>query len=115
MEFPRGSLGAAIKKAREGKNLTQEKLAEIIWISPAHMKQIESERRKPSVDLLYELVLALDFSFDYMFSNPDEDAQELIQKINLCLDRCDVHELQAAYATIEAMLKRVENVEEKAE
>jgi len=108
MEFPRGSLGAAIKKAREDKNLTQERLAEIIGISTAHMKQVENERRNPSVDLLYELVLALDFSFDYMFSNPDEDAQELIHKINLCLDRCDAHELQVAYATIEAMLKRGE-------
>ena len=52
MDLPRGLLGSAIKRARLDKNLTQEKLAEIINITPMHMKQLESERRNPSVEVL---------------------------------------------------------------
>ena len=113
MDSTRGSLGSAIKKARVEKKLTQEKLAEIIGITPAHMKQLESGRRKPSVDVLYKLVHALDLSLDSLFSNSDDDAQEMINRINLCLDRCNVHELQVAYATIEAMLNKVEKAEQE--
>jgi len=106
MDLPRGSLGSAIKKARLKKKLTQEKLAEIIDITSAHLKQLESERRKPSVDVLYRLVVALDMSLDSLFSNTDDKTQELKYQINLCLERCNVHELQVAYATIEAMLRK---------
>ena len=113
MDSTRGSLGGAIKKARVEKKLTQEKLAEIIGITPAHMKQLESERRKPSVDVLYKLVFALDLSLDSLFSNPDDNTQELKYRINLCLDRCSIHELQVAYATIEAMLKKEEKADQK--
>ncbi len=106
MDLLRGSFGNAIKKARLGKSLTQEKLAELINITPMHMKQLESERRNPSVEVLYRLVYALDLSLDSLFSNPDDNTQELRNKINLCLDRCNEHELQVIYATIEAMLKK---------
>ena len=106
MELPRGTFGRAIKNARNAKKLTQEKLAEMIGITPAHMKQIESERRNASVEVLFKLVNALDLSLDFIFSNSDDDKQELAYKINLCLDRCSVHELQVVYATIEAMLNK---------
>ena len=111
MDSPQGSLGVAIKNARIEKKLTQEKLAEIIGITAAHMKQLESERRKPSVDVLYRLVFALNLSLDSLFANANDNTQELKRKISLCLERCSVHELYVAYATIEAML----NNEEKAE
>ena len=113
MDSPRGSLGSAIKNARVEKKLTQERLAEIIGITPAHMKQLESERRKPSVDVLYKLVHALNLSLDSLFSNTDDNSQDLKQRINLCLDRCSVHELQVAYATIEAMLNKEEKAEQE--
>ena len=113
MDSPRGSLGSAIKRARVEKKLTQEKLAEMIDITSAHLKQLESNRRNPSVDVLYKLVRALDFSIDSLFSNSDDDVQELIHRINLCLERCNVHELQVAYATIEAMLKKEEKADQE--
>ena len=106
MELPRGLLGSAIKRARLNKNLTQERLAEIINITPMHMKQIESGRRNPSVYVLYRIVYALDFSLDSLLSNHDDEAQELRNKINLSLNRCSIHELQVVYATIEALLKK---------
>jgi len=108
MELERGVFGSAVKKARHEKGLTQEKLAELIEITPMHVKQLESERRNPSVAVLFKLVNALDMSLDSLFSNTDDELQGLKDKISLCLGRCNVHELQIAYATIEAMLKKGE-------
>ena len=106
MSIPSGSFGSAIKKARLSKKLTQEKLAEEIGITPMHVKQLESERRNPSVEVLYKLVNALDLSVDALFSDLTDEEQELKLKINLSLNKCSVHELQVAYSTIEALIKK---------
>jgi len=113
MISPRSSLGNAIRAARIDKKLTQEKLSEKIDITPAHLKQLESNRRNPSVDVLYKLVRALDLSIDSLFSNIGDDTKELINRIHLCLERCSVHELQVVYATIEAMLKKEERADQE--
>jgi len=105
MSIPHGMLGSAIKKARLDKKLTQEKLAELICITPMHIKQLESERRKPSVDVLYKLVSALDLSLDSLFSDIEDDKQEIRNKILLSLDHCNIREMEVAYATIEAIRK----------
>ena len=105
MSIPHGVLGSAIKKARLDKNLTQEKLAEMIGITPMHVKQLESERRNPSVDVLYKLVTALDLSLDTLFSDNEDAKQKLRNKILLSLGHCTVREMEIAYATIEAMRK----------
>ena len=57
-------LGEAIRSARIRKGLTQEALAELLDITPIHLKNMESSRRKPSVPLLFEMMELLDFSVD---------------------------------------------------
>ena len=58
------ALGEAIRAARMRKGLTQEALAELLDITPIHLKNIEGSRRKPSVPLLFSLMELLDFSVD---------------------------------------------------
>jgi len=106
MEIPRGSFGDAVKKARLSKGYTQEKLAELLEITPVHVKQLESERRNPSAKVLLKLVNTLDLSLGSLFTEHDDEMNEIREKINLCLDRCSVHELQVTYATIEALLNK---------
>lgn len=101
-----GLLGNAIKEARVRKKLTQEQLAEAVGITAAHLKQVESERRNPSVDLLFKLVQTIDLSLDSVFSQNNDSTLELRNRISLSLDQCDVHELEVAYATIEALRKK---------
>jgi len=113
MYSPRSSLGIAIRKARNDKKMTQEHLAEMIDITPAHLKQLESNRRNPSIEVLYKLVLALDLSVDTLFANTDDSTQELKNRINLCLERCSVHELQVTYAMVEALLKKGDKEEQE--
>ena len=57
-------LGEAIRSARMKKGLTQEALSELLDITPVHLKNIESSRRKPSVPLLFQMMAVLDFSVD---------------------------------------------------
>ena len=64
MSIRQGALGEAIRMARRRKGLTQEELAERLDITPAHLKHIESERRNPSVPLLFQMMELLDFSVD---------------------------------------------------
>ena len=64
MTAEKWQLGEAIRSARMRKGLTQEALAELLDITPIHLKNMESSRRKPSVPLLFEMMELLDFSVD---------------------------------------------------
>lgn len=57
-------LGNAIRAARMKKGYTQEHLAEILNITPSHLKMMEGGRRNPSVPLLFQMMELLDFSVD---------------------------------------------------
>lgn len=57
-------LGQAIRSARMRRGITQEVLAEMLDITPIHLKNIEGSRRKPSVPLLFQMMEILDFSVD---------------------------------------------------
>ena len=57
-------LGEAIRAARIRRGLTQEALAELLDITPIHLKNMESARRNPSVPLLFQMMALLDFSVD---------------------------------------------------
>ena len=54
----------ALQRARLSSGLTQEALAELLDITPIHLKNMESSRRNPSVPLLFALMELLDLSVD---------------------------------------------------
>ncbi|OGM54626.1 hypothetical protein A3F62_04840 [Candidatus Woesebacteria bacterium RIFCSPHIGHO2_12_FULL_44_11] len=58
----RKSIGDKIKRYRIKQGLTQEKLAEILDISIAHLSYIENSKRLPSLKMLRRLALALKVS-----------------------------------------------------
>ena len=43
------ALREAIRNERKNKRITQEELAEMLEVSPTHVKHIESGHRKPSI------------------------------------------------------------------
>jgi len=103
MALSRSELARAIKKARNSKGMTQDKLAEAVGISSPHIKQVESGRRRPSNDLLFRISLALDLSLDSLLTKKDDSLQELRGKINVSLGQCSVDELEVTYATLGAL------------
>lgn len=102
MCLEKGKLGNTIRQARISNNLTQEELAEIVGITPTHLKHIESEHRKPSIDVLFKFVYHLHFSLDTLFLNSDQSPERFqqYQEIQLLLQDCSLKELRAMSAAL---------------
>lgn len=58
------ALREAIRNERKNKRITQEELAEMLEVSPTHVKHIESGHRKPSIEILFGLAKILNISLD---------------------------------------------------
>ena len=87
-------LGVVIKQSRLDKRFSQEQLAEILDITPTHVKHIESGRRKPSVDLLFQMADVLGFSLDDLVDRKKENSvQKKKERIINVLNECDESEL----------------------
>ncbi len=105
----RKRLGAQIKASRLENKMTQEHLAEVIEIAPSHVKQIEAGTRNPSIEVLYKLVITLNFSVDDIFFPDRNDGKELLHKIERSLRLCTLHDLRVINSTITALLDESEN------
>ena len=62
-------LGKNISIARNKKHLTQEQLAEKIDVSTVFISQIETAVRKPSLETVYKLSLALNTTIDSLIGS----------------------------------------------
>ena len=87
-----GALGDAIKCARLKLNMTQEELAEKIEVTPTHLKHMESEHRKPSVEVLFKLADILSMSLDNIIFECGKK-EMLTGDINILLRECSEKEL----------------------
>ena len=80
-------LGAKIKQLRKNKNLTQEKLSEMINISQRNLAAIESGANFVKADTLEKLIVALDTTTEELFSNDYlRNTAELLKKIQNDID-----------------------------
>lgn len=62
------SLGSALKELRKGQGMTLAELAERTDSHVGNLSRIERDAAKPSLDLLYRLAEALNFSLTDIFS-----------------------------------------------
>ena len=96
-------LGSIIKATRLSQKLTREQLSEKIGISPRYLMSIENEKKKPSFDVLFNLIRALNISADSIFYPEAEvyniDKEQLVRLLN----SCDDYEIKVALATVRAM------------
>lgn len=108
-----GLLGDTIRRARMDNKMTQEQLAEAINISPTHMKHIESEHRKPSVevlfllaDVLFLLADVLNFSMDAMLMETQStEHAKRVNEMNLMMNKCTDEELDVFLAALRELMK----------
>ena len=105
MNIKSGTLGATIRKYRVLHGLSQEELAEAVGISPTHLKHIESEHRKPSVEVLFQLVRFLHISLDAILL-PQEDLRSAKhEEIHALLQECSESELAIVCDIMRSLLK----------
>lgn len=63
------SIGRRIKHYRMGKKLSQEALADIVYITGRHISNIETGAKPPSLELLILIANALDVSADDLLTD----------------------------------------------
>ena len=92
------NLGKRIQEIRKSKNLTQEKLAEMIGIDTPNLSNIERGKRFLSAETLEKIIKSLDvrekdlFDFEHLKSKDD-----LINSINTILNESDINEIEYYY------------------
>ena len=71
-------VGANIQRARERAGLTQDRLSELIGVTPNHVSAIERGVYGVSVETLYKLCLALGVGADFLLFGNVPDREELL-------------------------------------
>ncbi|MBN7771746.1 helix-turn-helix domain-containing protein [Clostridium aminobutyricum] len=99
----RKEFGSAIRNARLENKLTQERLAEMVGVTPVHVKQLEAGTRMPSVEVLHDIAIVLNLSVDRVFFPTETKDSELLDKIERVLRLCTPHDLRVVYATASAL------------
>lgn len=103
--FDSRRLGAALREARMEKNYTQEYLAELLNITPTHMKHIESGHRKPSIEVYFKMVEVLGFSTDnFLLAEAPIQTEAARRELTLLLTQCGPDQLMVLQATAQALL-----------
>ena len=104
------ALQEAIRSERKAKRITQEELAEMLGVSPTHVKHMESGHRKPSIEILFNLAKILNLSLDAVVFPKDasqsQDTREMIERI---LDGLDENALQFVLHVLEALCEKERN------
>ena len=103
-----GQLGNAIRNARIKMNYSQEKVAELVGITPTHLKHLESEHRKPSIEVLFNLCQTLNISLDSLLF-PSEIERPLLIELSNKASKCTDNQLKILLAVIHEMISQNES------
>ena len=60
MQFDNKAVGAAIRKARQEKNLSQDVLSSFAGIARTHLTMIENGDKQPNFETIWKIAVALD-------------------------------------------------------
>lgn len=67
MQVDYKAFGRRLREYRHARNLTQEKLSELVGVSFQHIGMLERGKRSPSMEMLISLCYALDCTCDAFF------------------------------------------------
>ncbi len=97
--------GQRVKQLRKNKKLTQEELAELIWMDPQHFCKMENGSHFPSLKNLLKLATALEIDVKELFNYNETPENETIRKINSTIKKLNDKELLFLNKTINSMLE----------
>lgn len=98
-------IGIAIKAARKKNGYTQEALAELLGVTPTHIKHIESGRRLPSVEILFSAAHLLHFSLDDLLPSKRQNQPVSLSKLDQVIQQCSKKELVLLEQVAEAIIQ----------
>lgn len=95
MELDYKAIGKRIKIARIKADLTQERLAEIVNVSPSHMSNIETGTTQVSLKLIVTIANALSITMDDILCDSVIKSRVQFEKdISEILEDCDEYEIR---------------------
>ena len=95
MEIDYKAIGQRIKIARIKKGITQEAVADIIDITPAHMSNVETGKTKVSLPTLIEIANALSVSVDVLLCDNVRASQNIFKgEAKEIFEDCDEYEIR---------------------
>ena len=95
MELDYKAIGKRIKIARIKADLTQEKLSEMVGISPTHLSNIETGTTRVSLKAIISIANALNItSDDLLCDNVIKAKVQFEQDIAAVLEDCDEYEIR---------------------
>ena len=100
-------LGRRIKDLRKSKNITQEKLAEIISMDITSLSKIETGRNYPQPETVEKLANALNVSIDKLFLFRDDfSKEEYLREINnnIKFISNDINKLKILYSVSSSLI-----------
>ena len=107
------SIGKRIKTARIRLDMTQERLAEQVNLSPSHLSNIETGTTKVSLPTIIKLANALQVSVDSLLADSVVQSKAVFEEdIQTILSDCDDYEIRViadiAAATKKTLRKEAE-------
>lgn len=117
MKLDYKAIGKRIKIARIKADLTQERLAEIVSVSPSHMSNIETGTTRVSLTLIVNIANALSVTVDDLLCDSIIKARIPIEKdIAEVLNDCNEYEIRMIAdmaKALKATLRKAEHLREK--
>lgn len=73
-------LGKRVAELRSKRELTQEKLAELVGYSTNHIAKLEAARTNPSFDLIVKIATSLNVEIKELFCYEEQNSPEYVKK-----------------------------------
>ena len=106
-------ISKAIRDIRTVHKLTQEGMADMIGVSPAHVGMLEQGRAKPSFDTMKKLKLVYGLSPAALFESDECDVELAATEISILLKTQSNTELQGLLRLLRFAVKVVEVIEQQ--
>ncbi len=100
------SVGKYIKKYRKKKNMSQEKLAEILGLSVPYVSMIEGSQKYPALETLINLANALDVTTDQLLCETLKNEYEIKRSVMLDeISELPKREQERIFTVVRAMIE----------
>lgn len=107
-------LGTNIKKCREKAGLTQEKLAELVDISPNYLSALEREAKSPTVDTLVRILNVIGLPLDEMLDGITQtETKTYCTRLEERINKLPLRKQRKVYRIVDEILDELEHWEEE--
>ena len=104
-------LGIHLKKARESRDMTQQRISDVSGIAVRTISKIERGQMNPSFELLSILIPFLGISFDSLFTHSDNQIDADLQEIAFLYRSCSTQGQRLLLALIHAFVHEIKKNE----